>query len=180
MRAQADSLRYNYPANPDSDNGKHPMSDSVTLYVLQYQLKRNLRPFTREEILQLPTGRSGVYVLWRKTGTEGRNECLYVGESTTCVRRRLLQHHSNAQNDGLHSQLRMFRSIVQFSVEFTEDAEETVLIRIRTHPRVETEDQPENEPRQTLIRYSNPNAKTGCVKFLAFTVPFSKNTDTNS
>ena len=41
-------------------------------YVLQYQLKRNLRPFTREEILQLPTGRSGVYVLWRKTGTEGQ------------------------------------------------------------------------------------------------------------
>ena len=63
-----------------------------------------------------------------KPGTEGRNECLYVGESTTCVRRRLLQHHSNAQNDGLHSQLRMFRSIVQFSVEFTEDAEETLFL----------------------------------------------------
>ena len=73
------------------------MRDSVTPYVLQYQLKRNLRPFTREEILQLPTRRSGVYVLWRKTGTEGRNDCLYVGESTTCVRRRLLQHYSNAQ-----------------------------------------------------------------------------------
>ena len=26
------------------------MSDSVTLYVLQYQLKRNLHPFTRQEI----------------------------------------------------------------------------------------------------------------------------------
>ena len=61
------------------------MRDTVTPYILQYQLKRNLRPFTREEILQLPTGQSGVYVLWRKTGTEGRNECLYVGESTTCV-----------------------------------------------------------------------------------------------
>ena len=104
------------------------MRDSVTPYVLQYQLKRNLRPFTREEILQLPTKRTGVYVLWRKTGTAGRNECLYVGESTTCVRRRLLQHYSNAQNDGLHSQLRMFRPIIQFSVEFTEDAEETVLL----------------------------------------------------
>ena len=67
------------------------MRDNITLYALQYQLKRNLRPFTREEIQQLPTGRNGVYVLWRKTGTEGRNECLYVGESTTCVRRRLLQ-----------------------------------------------------------------------------------------
>ena len=104
------------------------MRDTVTPYVLQYQLKRNLRPFTREDILQLPTGQSGVYVLWRKTGTEGRNDCLYVGESTTCVRRRLLQHYSNAQNDGLHSQLRMFRPIIQFSVEFTEDAEETVLL----------------------------------------------------
>ncbi len=39
------------------------MRDSVTPYVLQYQLKRNLRPFTREDILQLPTGRSGVYAL---------------------------------------------------------------------------------------------------------------------
>ena len=104
------------------------MRDSVTPYVLQYQLKRNLRPFTREEILKLPAGRIGVYALWRKTGSERRNECLYVGESTTCVRRRLLQHSSNAQNDGLHSQLRMFRSIIQFSVEFTEDAEETVLL----------------------------------------------------
>ena len=104
------------------------MRDTISVYALQYQLRRNLRPFTRQEILQLPTGRSGVYVLWRKTGTEGRNECLYVGESTTCVRRRLLQHDSNAQNDGLHSQLRMFRPIIQFSVEFTEGAEETVLL----------------------------------------------------
>jgi len=104
------------------------MPDNITLYALQYQLKRNPRPFTREEILQLPTGQKGVYVLWRKTGTEGRNECLYVGESTTCVRRRLLQHYSNAQNDGLHSQLRMFRRIIHFSVEFTADAEETRLL----------------------------------------------------
>ena len=111
-----------------STYGKYPMRDSITPYVLQYQLKRNLRPFTREEIQQLPTGQSGVYVLWRKTGTEERNECLYVGESTTCVRRRLLQHHLNAQNDGLHSQLRMFGRIVQFSVEFTEDAEDTILL----------------------------------------------------
>jgi len=115
------------------------MPDNITLYALQYQLKRNLRPFTREEILQLPPEQKGVYVLWRKTGTEGRNECLYVGESTTCVRRRLLQHYSNAQNDGLHSQLRMFRRIIQFSVEFTADAEETRLLEselIRTwHPK---------------------------------------------
>ncbi len=104
------------------------MHNTITLYALQYELKRNLRPFTREDIQHLPTGQSGVYVLWRKTGTEGRNACLYIGESTTCVHRRLLQHYSNAQNDGLHSQLRMFRSIIQFSVEFIETADETRLL----------------------------------------------------
>ena len=52
-------------------NGNYPMRDTVTPYVLQYQLKRNLRPFTREEILQLPTGQSGVYVLWRKNRHRG-------------------------------------------------------------------------------------------------------------
>ena len=105
------------------------MSDEpITLYALQYELKRNPRPFTREEILKLPIRRCGVYVLWRQTGTEGRNECLYVGESTTCIRRRLLQHHNNPHNDGLHSQLRMFRSIIQFSVGFTADAAEAVAL----------------------------------------------------
>lgn len=98
----------------------------MTPYVLQYQLKRNLRPFTREEIQKLPEGQSGVYVIWRKTGTEGRNECVYVGESTTCIRRRLLQHHDGTTNPELHAQLRLFRGIVQFAVEFTADAEETV------------------------------------------------------
>lgn len=104
------------------------MRDTVTPYVLQYQLKRNLRPFTRAELLQLPRGRSGVYALWRKTATAGRHECLYVGESTTCVRRRLLQHHAGPTNPELSAQLRMFRAIVQFSVEFTEDADETLLL----------------------------------------------------
>ncbi len=104
------------------------MRDTITPYVLQYQLKRNLRPFTREEIQKLPTGQRGVYVLWRKTGTEGRNECVYVGESTTCVRRRLLQHYDGTTNPDLHKQLRLFQGIVQFAVEFTEDAEETVLL----------------------------------------------------
>ena len=102
--------------------------EPITLYALQYELKNNPRPFTREEILKLPPQKCGVYVLWRQTGTEGRNECLYVGESTTCIRRRLLQHYNNAQNDGLHSQLRMFRSIIQFSVEFTADAAEATAL----------------------------------------------------
>ncbi len=103
------------------------MTDTpITLYALQYDLKRNLRPFTRPEVQRLPTGESGVYVLWRETGTPGENACLYIGESTTCVRRRLLQHESNAQNDQLHSQLRMFRSLIRFSVAFIADRAETL------------------------------------------------------
>lgn len=104
------------------------MRDSVTPYALQYELKQNMRPFTPENIRQVPKEQCGVYVLWRDTGNPHRKECLYVGESTTCVRRRLLQHHSNAQNDGLHSQLRMFKSIIHFSVAFIADAEETQLL----------------------------------------------------
>ncbi len=104
------------------------MRNTITPYVLQYQLKRNLRPFTRAEIQKLPAEQIGVYVLWRKTGTEGRNECVYVGESTTCIRRRLLQHIDGTTNPELHRQLRLFQGIVKFSVEFTEDAEETVLL----------------------------------------------------
>lgn len=104
------------------------MRDIISPYILQYQLKRNLRPFTREEIQKLPEGKNGVYVLWRKTGTEGRNECVYVGESTTCVRRRLLQHYDGTTNPELHTQLRLFQGIVQFAVEYTEDAEKTVLL----------------------------------------------------
>ncbi len=104
------------------------MRDTVNPYVSQYQLKRNLRPFTRQEILRLPKERSGVYVLWRRTGTEGKHDCLYVGESTTCIRRRLLQHYARGTNPKLEDQLRLFSGIIHFSVEFTEDAAETLLL----------------------------------------------------
>ena len=49
-------------------------------------------------------------------------ERLYIGVSTTCVRRRLLQHLSDEENPELRKQLRMFPDLVQFSVVFTEGA----------------------------------------------------------
>ena len=85
-------------------------------------------PFRREAVLQLPKDRCGLYALWLPTGTEDAPERLYVGESTTCVRRRLLQHLSDEENPELRKQLHLFRDIVQFSVVFTEGRQETLAL----------------------------------------------------
>ena len=52
-------------------------------------------------------------------------DCIYVGKSETCIRRRLLDHLQNEPNPGLRRVLRTFRDMVQFSVAFTANAEET-------------------------------------------------------
>ena len=56
---------------------------------------------------------------------ESAHERLYIGMSTTCVRRRLLEHLANEANPELRRQLRMFPDLVEFSVTFTESEEET-------------------------------------------------------
>ena len=99
-----------------------------TPFSVKYRLERELQPFTREVLLQLPKDRCGLYALWLPTGTDDAPERLYVGESTTCVRRRLLQHLSNEENPELRRQLRMFPDLVQFSVVFTEDEQETLAL----------------------------------------------------
>ena len=95
-------------------------------FSVKYRLERELQPFTREGLLQQPKDRCGLYALWLPTGTDDAPERLYVGESTTCVRRRLLQHLSDEENPELQRQLRMFRDHIQFSVVFTEGREETL------------------------------------------------------
>ena len=100
----------------------------TTPFSVKYQLEHERQPFTREIIRQLPKDRCGLYALWLPTGTEDAPERLYVGESTTCVRRRLLQHLSDEGNPELRKQLRMFRDIVQFSVVFTEGRQETLAL----------------------------------------------------
>ena len=60
---------------------------------LKYQLERERRPFNRDQLRQLERDRTGVYSLWVPDG--GPDECLYVGMSDTCIRRRLLQHLNN-------------------------------------------------------------------------------------
>ena len=63
---------------------------AMTPFAAKYQLERDLRPFTREEVRRLPRDRPGLYALWLAAETEGGHERLYLGMSTTCVRRRLL------------------------------------------------------------------------------------------
>ena len=97
-------------------------------FSVKYRLERERQAFTREEVLQLPNDRCGLYALWLPTGTEDAPERLYVGQSTTCVRRRLLQHLSDDENPELRRQLRMFRDLVQFSVVFTAEQSETLAL----------------------------------------------------
>ncbi len=97
----------------------------MTPFAAKYQLERDLRPFTREEVRRLPRDRPGLYALWLAAETEGGHERLYLGMSTTCVRRRLLDHLNNETNPELRRELRMFRDRVEFSAAFTTGERET-------------------------------------------------------
>ena len=103
-------------------------SRQTTPFGLKYQLERDLRPFNRDAARRLPKEGAGVYALWIPAGSQGRHECIYVGMSERCVRRRLLQHLQRETNPDLLRQLRLFRDIVRFSAVFTHDREETLML----------------------------------------------------
>ena len=91
---------------------------------LKYQLENQRLSFNRERLLQLETNRTGVYALWLPGG--GPDECLYVGMSDTCIRRRLLQHLKNETNPELKNLQRLYKDTVEFSIAFTGDEDETL------------------------------------------------------
>ena len=103
-------------------------SNYTNPFSVKYRLENERQPFTRAAVLQLPKDRCGLYALWLPTGTDDAPERLYVGQSTTCVRRRLLQHLSDEENPELRRQLRMFRDLVQFSAVFTAGETETLAL----------------------------------------------------
>ena len=90
---------------------------------LKYQLERERRLFNRSELRQLERNQTGVYTLWVPHG--GPDECLYVGMSDTCVRRRLLEHLNNEANPELRNLLRLYRDTVEFSAAYTGTEDET-------------------------------------------------------
>ena len=93
---------------------------------LKYQLENQRLPFSREQLLQLARDQTGVYALWVPEG--GLDECLYVGMSDTCVRRRLLEHLSREANPELRNLLRLYRDTVEFSIALTGDEDETLTL----------------------------------------------------
>ncbi len=93
---------------------------------LKYQLERERRPFHSGELRQLERNLSGVYALWLPHG--GSEECLYVGMSSTCVRRRLLQHLNNETNPELRRLLLLYRDTVEFSTACTGSEDETLAL----------------------------------------------------
>ena len=93
---------------------------------LKYQLENKRISFSREQLLQLARDQTGVYALWVPEG--GLDECLYVGMSDTCVRRRLLEHLNNETNPELRDLLRLYRDTVEFSIALTGDEDETLTL----------------------------------------------------
>ena len=98
----------------------------TTPFALKYRLQRELIPYRRKEVNRLRLDRTGVYAIWLPSEVRGAPDCLYVGKSETCLRRRLLEHlQDDEPNPVLRSKLRLYRDIVQFSVAYTANAEET-------------------------------------------------------
>ena len=91
---------------------------------LKYQLEQQRIPFNRDQISKLERNRTGVYALWVPDG--GPDECLYVGMSETCIRRRLLEHLNREANPELSNLLRLYSDTVEFSTAFTGDQDETL------------------------------------------------------
>ena len=106
----------------------------VTPFGLLYRLRNERQPYSRDETRRLPRDLSGVYALWLpSTAFTGEYECIYVGKSESCVRRRLLDHLSNDPNPGIRRLLYDFRTTAKYSVVFVErhevDALETAAIQ---------------------------------------------------
>ena len=91
---------------------------------LKYQLERERRPFNGEQLQPMERDHTGGYALWLPGG--GPDECLYVGMSDTCIRRRLLQHLNNETNPELRDLLRLYRDTVEFSTAYTGAEDETL------------------------------------------------------
>lgn len=98
----------------------------MTPFTLKYRLEQERQPYRADLVRQLPRNRIGVYGLWLPSGGPEEYECLYVGKSETCIRKRLLDHLKNDEpNPMLRSELQLFSSAVEFSVAYTGSDDET-------------------------------------------------------
>lgn len=93
----------------------------------QYRLRRNHLPYTRLQVSALPCKRTGVYAIWLPAVEEYRDlECIYIGKSETCIRRRLLDHlRPTEPNPELRRLLSYLLPLAQFTLAYTAYASET-------------------------------------------------------
>ncbi len=105
----------------------------MTPFTLKYRLEQEHQPYLSETVRQLPRNRIGVYALWLPSGGPEEYECLYVGKSETCIRKRLLDHvRDDEPNPLLHRELRLFSGTVEFSVAYTSSEDETDALETAT------------------------------------------------
>ena len=98
----------------------------MTPFTLKYRLEQERWPYCSETVRPLPRNRIGVYALWLPSGGPEEYECLYVGKSETCIRKRLLDHlKSDEPNLILRRELQLFSSVAEFSVAYTDSNDET-------------------------------------------------------
>lgn len=104
----------------------HPLDENPTPFGLLYQLEQELRPYTEDNVRIIPDGRTGVYALWLPNETGCGYECIYVGMSTTSLRRRLMEHLQRETNPILARDLRLYPDLVLFSFAYTQGRQETM------------------------------------------------------
>ena len=105
----------------------------MTPFTLKYRLEQERQLYRAEATRRLPRNRIGVYALWLPSGGPEEYECLYVGKSETCIRKRLLDHlKSDEPNPILLRELRLFGNVVEFSVAYTGSNDETDALETAT------------------------------------------------
>ncbi len=85
----------------------------MTPFQAKYRLERSIRPFDVDAVRGMEPDSRGLYALWLPAGSL---ECLYVGVSATCVRRRLLSHLYSEANPCLRREMQLFGDGIGFSV----------------------------------------------------------------
>ena len=81
---------------------------------------------TPQQLQQLPRDIQGIYITWEPPEFgESSDTCAYVSMSTTCIRRRRLDHINDETNPDLRYHLQDFRYHTTFTVVFTTGEAET-------------------------------------------------------
>ena len=101
-------------------------SENPSPFALQYQLLNNRQPYSREQINEIPKDKSGIYAIWLHTSDEQLPECIYVGQSTECIRSRLMQHLTNETNRKLRPIIHRLQNMLQVSFAYTHGYQETL------------------------------------------------------